>query len=222
MPSRPEMEFRRQWPACLASIRKIYGELMPLPDQRFVRCAEQLDRLHKSSAPNEIEKAIRALWDFDGRFFGNLLGFSSGDYEWAAYSLCYLCHNSAMIEHLLNIYLPLLGRYMRDRLGADFRAKVGATFMDDVGHVLWDEQGLIEAEDHGLFDWHGNRNDLPPGRIATFLARADLPVLPHPDFPPRWVLLHFTNLRDPFDSEAGYLRDLAEFYNEQGYRIPPP
>lgn len=220
MPSRLEIEFRRQWPACLASIRKVYGELMPLPNGRYERAAEQLERLDAKSAPNEIEKAVRALWNFDGRFCGDVLGFGSECYEWAVYSLCYLCHDEAMIEHLLNIYLPLLGRYLNDRLGSDFNNKVGLTFMDDVGDLLWERQGLIEPEDHGLFDWHGNRNDLPCERIASFLERADLPPLPHADFPPRWVLLHFANLQDPFESEEDYLRDLAEFYGDRGYRIP--
>lgn len=124
-----------------------------------------------------------------------------------------------VIAHLLNIYVPLLGRYIQETLGMDFRTKVGSTFMDDVGHMLWDVEGLIEPKDHGLFDWHGNRNDLAPERIEQFLNFADLPALANPDFPPRWVLLHFTNLQCPFTSEEEYLRDLQVFYRDRGYSI---
>jgi len=194
----------------------LYGQRMPLPDERYEQVRDRLQGLRQRAAANEIEKALRQLWAFDERFFGEVLGFS---YDWAVYSLCYLCKDGAVIRHLLNIYVPLLGRYIQETLGADFRAKVGSTFMDDVGHILWDVEGLIEPEDHGPFDWHGNRNDLSLRQIEAFLQFADLPPLPNPDFPPRRVLLHFTNLQDPFDTKAQNQRDLQEFYWERSYPV---
>jgi hypothetical protein len=196
----------------------LYARDMPLFHERYEEVREPL---RGRMATNEIEKALRQLWAFDERFFGEVLGFDSDAYEWAVYSLCYLCKDEAVIGHLLNIYVPLLGRYIQETLGKDFRVKVGSTFMDDVGHVLWDMGGLIEPEDHGLFDWHGNRNDLPLERIDRFLNFADLQTLANPDFPPRWVLpiLHFTNLQSPFDSEEEYLRDLQAFYWDKGYSV---
>lgn len=219
MQTKQAQQFREQWPTCLDAMEALYGQQMPLPDERYGQVRDRLQGLRHRAAANEIEKALRQLWDFDGRFFGELLGFGSGSYEWAVYSLCYLCKDEAVIGHLLNIYVPLLGRHIQETLGTDFRAKVGSTFMDDVGHVLWDMEGLIEPEDHGLFDWHGNRNDLSLERIEEFLNFADLPALVNPDFPPRWVLLHFTNLQCPFNSEEEYLRDLQAFYRDRGYSI---
>lgn len=197
----------------------LYGQRMPPPDQRYEAVRARLQSLRQRPAANEVEKVLRQLWDFDGRFFGEALGFDSADYEWAIYSLCYLCKDETVIGDLLNIYVPLLGRYIQEMLGRDFHAKVGLTLMDDVGHVLWEIEGLIEPEDHDLFDWHGNRNDLPGEKIEGFLRFADLPPLPNPDFPPRWVLLHFTNLQDLFGSEGEYLRALQAFYVDRGYSI---
>lgn len=216
MQTKQEQLFRSQWPACLAAMDGLYGRDMPLFHERYESVRE---RLRGRLATNEIERALRKLWAFDERFFGEQLGFSAADYEWAVYSLCYLCKDEMVIDHLLNVYVPLLGRYIQETLGMDFRTKVGSTFMDDVGHVLWDVEGLIEPGSHELFDWHGNRNDLSLERIETYLRFADLPPLPKPDFPPRWVLLHFTNLQSPFGSEEEYLRDLQAFYRDRGYSV---
>lgn len=217
MQTKQAQQFCSQWPACLDAMEALYGQQMPLPHQRYEAVRKQLQRLRHQPAANEIQKALRTLWDFDERFWGETLGFGSADYEWAVYSLCYLCKDEMIIGHLLNIYVPLLGRHIQDMLGKDFRAKIGSTLMDDVGHVLWEIEGLIEPEDHDLFDWHGNRNDLPREKIENFLRFTDLPPLPNPDFPPRWVLLHFTNLQDPFRSDEEYLRALQEFYVDRGY-----
>lgn len=205
MQMKQEQLFRSQWPACMAAMDSLYSRDMPLFHERYESVREQLSG---RMATNEIERALRELWAFDERFFGELIGFSAADYEWAVYSLCYLCKDEMVIEHLLNIFVPLLGRYIQETLGMDFRTKVGSTFMGDVDHVLWDIEGLIEPEDHGLFDWHSNRNNLSLERIEQFLNFADLPALANPDFPPRWVLLHFTNLQCPFTSEEEYLHDL--------------
>lgn len=91
--------------------------------------------------------------------------------------------------------------------------------MDDVGHYLWDVQGLIEPADHALFDWHGNRNDLSAEKIEHYLKIAGLPALSDPNIPPRKVLLRFTNLQDPFNSDAEYIHDLTEFYRQKGYAL---
>ncbi|QOC22749.1 hypothetical protein IC757_00860 [Wenzhouxiangella sp. AB-CW3] len=219
MQTKQAQEFRNQWPACLDAMEALYGQRMPPPDQRYEAVRKQLQRLRHQPAANEIQKALRTLWDFDQRFWGETLGFDSADHEWAVYSLCYLCKDETIIGHLLNIYVPLLGRHIQDMLGKDFRAKIGTTFMDDVGHVLWDIEGLLEPEDHDLFDWHGNRNGLSREKIETWLRFADLPPLPSPDFPPRWVLLRFTNLQDSFGSEEEYLKDLQAFYVERGYSV---
>ncbi|VAX09414.1 hypothetical protein MNBD_GAMMA25-972 [hydrothermal vent metagenome] len=113
----------------------------------------------------------------------------------------------------------LMQRFIQESLGGDFRAKVGSTFMDDVDHELWNIDKLIVQKNHGLFDWHANRNSLYLKRIEDLLHIADLPPLQNPDFPPRWVLLHFTNQQDSFNSEEEYLRNLQGFYWEQGYSI---
>ena len=219
MQIKQEQQFREQWPECLDSMEALYGERMPLPDERYEQVRKQLQGSRQRAATNEIERALRQLRDFDGRYFGEVRDFSSGEYEWAVYSICYLCKDEAIIGHLLNIYVPLLGGYIHEALGRLFRAKVGSTFMDDVGHVLGDIERLVAPGDHELFDWHGNRNQLTLERIEAFLRYADLPPLQNPDFPPRWVLLHFTNLQDLFDSEADYLNDLQEFYWGRGYSI---
>jgi hypothetical protein len=135
------------------------------------------------------------------------------------YSLVYLGSDETIIKDILAIFPPLLGPFIRDTLGNDFRAKVGATFMGDVGHYLWDVQGLVEPEDHALFDWHGNRNQLSAEQIEQYLRAAELSPLTEPDFPPRKLLLHFTNLQDRFSSDAEYLRDLKAFYREKGYAL---
>lgn len=214
--TKQEQQFQQQWPVCLDAMAALYGERMPPPDGRYEKAQQRLQGLRQWGSSNEIEKALRQLWDFDGRFFGETLGF---DCEWAVYSLCYLCKDETLMNHLLNIYVPLLGRYIQERLGMDFHNKIGATFMDDVGHVLWEVEGLIEPEDHGLFNWHGNRNELTAELIETRLSFADLPPLHNPDFPPRRVLLHFTNLQNPFESDEEYLRDLQDFYWEHGYSV---
>ncbi|WP_075881852.1 hypothetical protein [Vreelandella massiliensis] len=216
MQTNQEQQFREQWPACLDAMEALYGKRMPLPDHRYEATREQLQRLRQRPEANEIEKAVRQLFDFDGRFCGLLMGY---DYEWTVYSLCYLCKDEAFIKDLLNIYVPLLGGYMQESLGRSFHLMTGSTFMDDVGHVLWDVEGLIEFEDHDLFDWHGNRNDLSNKQIEAWLRLADLPPLPNPSFPPRRILLQFTDLLDHFDSEDEYLRDLKNFYDERGYTI---
>ncbi|MCP5427456.1 MAG: hypothetical protein H6964_12030 [Chromatiaceae bacterium] len=63
-----------------------------------------------------------------------------------------------------------------------------------IGHVLWDVEGLSESGEGVLFVWLDNRNDFSLERIEAFLQFADLPPLQNPDFPPRWVLLHFIQL----------------------------
>jgi len=225
--SASEKMFLEQWPICIDSMQALYGKLMPLPDERYEQVADRLQSLRGRTATNETEKALRQLWDFDNRFYGEVRGFSSSDYEWAVYSLCYLCKDEEVIKHLLNIYIPLLGRFIQEEFGKNFRSKVGATFIDDVNHYLLEVQELIEAEvqelieteDHELFDWHGNRNQLSLERIESFLLLTELPPLPSPNFPPQQVLLHFTNFQWPFDSEAEYLQGLQEFYWDKGYSI---
>jgi hypothetical protein len=61
-------------------------------------------------------------------------------------------------------------------------------------------------------------------QIEQHLRLTGLSPLPERDFPPRYVLLHFTNLRqDEFDSDVDYLRSLAEFYRGKGicFNTPP-
>lgn len=219
MQSIQERQFREQWPVCLEAMEDLYGNGLLLASERFEQVHERLQNVRQRATTNEIERALRQLWSFDERFFGELIGFRAADYEWAVYSLCYLCKEEEVIDHLLKMYVPLLGRYIQESLGSDFRSKVGSTFMDDVGHVLWDVEGLSEPEDHGLFDWHANRNDLPLERIERFLNFADLQTLANPDFPPSWVMIHFTNLQNPFDSEGEYLDAMQEFYWDKGYSI---
>jgi hypothetical protein len=173
--------------------------------------------LRDRASTNDIEKILRQLWNFDERFFGELIG-NNDDYVWSVYSLVYLGQNEGVIKNLVSIY-PLLvnSRFIRNRLGSDFQMKVRATFMDDVGHYLWEVQGLIEPEDHALFDWHGNRNALPIEQIEYHVRQAGLAPLTNPDFSPRKVLLHFTNLQDPFGSDDEYVHELRAFYRERGY-----
>lgn len=219
MQSKHEKKFWELWPACLESIQVVSGDLMALPDNRYESVKSKLKSLHNLSTTNEIEKVLKELWSFDQRFHGGILSFASIDFEWAIYSLCYLCKDREIIKHLLNIYILLLGNFIKDKLGMNFYNKTGTTLMGDVGHYLWEIQGLIEPEDHGLFDWHGNRNQMSVEHINNFLQFADISSLSNPDFPPRYVLLHFTNLQDPFSSEKDYLNAMEKFYSSNGYSI---
>jgi hypothetical protein len=63
------------------------------------------------------------------------------------------------------------------------------------------------------------RNQLSAEQIEQYLRAAELSPLTEPDFPPRKLLLHFTNLQDRFSSDAEYLRDLKAFYREKGYAL---
>lgn len=212
--------FWKAWPHCVDAIGRLDGEVMPLPDDRFAPFVPQLPVVRTIRSIGDEERFLSGVHDFDRRFCGPAFGYDAGGYEWAVYSLCYLGRPTEMIDLILRAYVPLLrSRFVLDALGRAFRMKLGSTFMESVGHYLWDVQGLDEPEDHGLFDWHGNRNRLAPAKIHGFLEVAGLPPLPHADFPPRWVLLHFTNLQDPFDSEQHYLRDLEAFYRRRGYRV---
>jgi len=216
MQSKQEEQFWAQWPACLNSMESLYGQQMPLPDDRYKQTKDCLQKLRGGAAVSEIAKVLGELWNFDERSFG----FTLDDYGWAVYSLCYLSKDEIIIQHLLNIYMPLLGTYIQEALGENFHSKVGVTFIEDVDHVLWDVQGLIEPEDHGLFDWYVNRNELPIGRIEDFLRMAGLPPLKNSNYPPRYVLLRYTNLcGDPFSSDENYLQGLRKFYLEQGYYV---
>lgn len=215
-------QFWKAWPRCVDAIGRLYGERMPLPDERFTPFVPQLPSIRSTQSIGDVERFLSGVHDFDGRFCGAAFGYDPGGYEWAVYSLCYLARRAEMIDLILAAHVPLLrSRFVFDALGGTFRVKLGVTFMEAVGHYLWDVQGLDEAEDHGLFDWHANRNRLAPSKIHASLGFAGLPPLPHPDFPPRWVLLHCTNLQDPFDSEEHYLRDLEAFYRKRGYRVRP-
>jgi hypothetical protein len=212
--------FWTRWPACVEAIQSLYQRTgFTLPDHRYELVRDRLESLQINASTNEIEKALRRLWDFDERFCGEVLPFTADDYAWAVYSLVYLGSDETIIKDILAIFPPLLGPFIRDTLGNDFRAKVGATFMGDVGHYLWDVQGLVEPEDHALFDWHGNRNQLSAEQIEQYLRAAELSPLTEPDFRPRKLLLHFTNLQDRFSSDAEYLRDLKAFYREKGYAL---
>ena len=54
---------------------------------RYEVVHDRLRDLRDRASTNEIEKALRHLWNFDERFFGALLPFTTDDYAWAAYSL---------------------------------------------------------------------------------------------------------------------------------------
>ena len=97
MQTKQEQKFCEQWPACLDSMEALYAEQMPLPDECYQHARESLQGLRQQAATNEIEKALRQLWAFDERFFGEVPGFGSGLYEWAVYSLCYLCKDEKVI-----------------------------------------------------------------------------------------------------------------------------
>lgn len=219
MNANDENRFWSQWPTCLASLEEVYCRLMPLPDGRSQQVLPWLQRLHGRPALNEIERELRKLWMFDGRFLGEVRDFGKNEYAWAVYSLCYLAKDWNLAVHLLQIYVPLLGIFIRRAFGEVFRTKVGATFMDDVGHLLWDVEGLLKPDDHELFDWHGNRNTFSPAEVKMLLDMAQLPPLRNLDFPPRRLLLRYTTLQDPFPSERHFQRALLRFYTEKGYPI---
>jgi len=198
-----DKQFWTKWKRSLNSLYE-YSNFMEMDEESLFFFNKDLSDLSKVKSFNDLEKSIRSLWNFDQRFFGGVMSYN---YDWAVYSLCYLCKDEEVINHLLNIYIPLLGNDIKQELGKNFNQKVGATFVDDVGHYLWDIQGLLEPEDHGLFDWHGNRNDLTQEQIIGYLKFAGLPVLDNSDFPPKDVFFHFTNIQSIGISEKEYLKD---------------
>lgn len=212
-----EKDFWENWPSCVDSIQDLYENQLILPDYRYEFIHDHLRSLRQNTSINEIDKVLRQLWNFDDRFFGEVTPFTEDDYAWATYSVVYLGKNKQAIQDLLTIFPLLLGQFLKQALGANIHTKIGATFMDDVGHLLWDVEQMVEPEDHGLFDWHGNRNQLSVEEINSLLQKAELLPLLNPDFPPRKVLLYFTNLQDPFDSDADYQHGLEEFYRDKGY-----
>ena len=203
----PKEQFWTRWPSCINSIRAFYGELTP----QWLEKIENHLGLREKSSTNEIEKALRELWDFDEGFVGDLFhGFNPNEYEWAVYSLCYLCEDEETVQHILNIYPPLLGKYIKRELGGNFCSKVQSTFIGEVNHVLWEVQELEEPGLNEMFNWSGNRNYFPEKQIEEFLEYADFPLLVDPDIPPRRVYLYFNYMHDPFESDEEYEEAMRE------------
>lgn len=210
--------FGEHWPRAVEALERLCeGPLVP-PDGRYQLARSALEATKARPAINEIEQALRKLWAFDDRFFGDApIGGGEMDFRWSVYCTAYLIAEDKIASDLLDVFCPLLGAYAVESFGATFSRKVCSTFQDNVAEVIWERQAFEAQHETEFFDWHGRLNSFPETVRADLLARAGLHPLDHPSFPPNDVMQVFC--RGVHDSTVTpeYQQDLATFYTELGY-----
>ena len=212
-------EFDAAWPNSVAAMAELFEAHLILPDYRYELHHEALQRTRDRPATNEIERVLRRLWQFDERYFGEMIGGSRSDYQWAVYVLLYLGKDHKAIDLTLRAFLPLLGGYALKEFGQNFCRKVCSTFHDDVGHLLWEVQDAEYPDRGEWFDWHGHLNALSDEDRASLLDQAGLPPLRNPSFPPFSVMQYMISdpVRMGHPTSRQLRRDLERHYREQGY-----
>jgi hypothetical protein len=203
-----EAEFRSHWPTAVDALQRLHENDLILPNYRYELSHDALERT-KGAAPNEIEKALRRFWQFDERFFGDIIGGERGDFRWSIYSLVYIGTDVRIVVDLLDVFVPLLGPFAIRQFGEVFARKFCSTFMDDVGHLLWDIQNCRSPEADEFFHWLDHLNDFSDGQVVALLSNAGLSPLKNRAFPPPDVMKVFC----PHACVTkNYKRDLAAFY----------
>lgn len=212
-----ESEFRKYWPKSVGALKRLHENDLILPDNRYELAHDALDQT-KGAAPNEIEKTLRRFWQFDERFFGNIIGGEREDFRWSMYSLVYIGRDLRIVTDLLDVFVPLLGPFAIRQLGEIFARKVCSTFMDNVGHLLWDIQDCRPPETDEFFHWLGHLNNFSDDQVAVLLSNSGLPPLKNRAFPPPDVMKVFCPAVHHACVTMNYRRDLGAFYERTSDR----
>jgi len=213
--------FEVAWPASVSAMAELFGAHLILPDYRYELHDDALHATQRRPAANEIERALRRFWQFDERYFGEMIGGGRSDFQWAVYVLVYLGKDRRTIDLLFRTFLPLLGDYAFKEFGRNFCRKVCSTFRDDVRHLLWDVQDAQYPESGDWFGWHGHLNGFSDENRTSLLEEAGLYPLKNPSFPPFSVMQYL--IADPVrmghPSSRQLRRMLEQQYLERGYDV---
>jgi hypothetical protein len=215
-----EAQFLKIWPEAAEAIVRLHdpdifsGNPIPSSTEHALSIAVQEPSI------NLIGGVVRAAWNFDSRFFGDIVGGGRTDFQAAVYLLVYCCKDPEHIDLGLKAFVPFLGSFARSSWSDHFVSMMCSTFFEYANVAVFelsDAEGFDQAE---FFDWHGSLNQLSSYERALRLSYAGLEPLEHESLPPFEVMQSMGVWIG--HTEETYLRDIMRFYADLGYPFERP
>lgn len=210
-----ERQFLELWSEAAEAIVRLHrpgvfsGDPMPVSTERALEIAVLEPNI------NLIGGVVRAAWNFDSRFFGEVIGGGKSSFEAAVYLLVYCCKDPEVIDAGLKAFVPFLGPFARSSWSDDFVSMMCATFYEYAEVAVFELSGSKGFGKSEFFDWHGSLNALSPYERAMRLSYAGLQPLEHESIPP-FEVMRLLGVWIGHSADT-YHRDITRFYADLGY-----